>query len=389
MGWRFFYLKHTYYNEDGSTQTADTRMYKDDDGYAVNRYLNYDNTYIDVQKDDGTGNPVMFDDEYFNPFSLVEEDDFELESLDNDTSEATITLTIKEEYATYFSYFLAGYQDIPLETITIDVSSGGIITGKTSFDEEYEEDGETIYAGGTYEFTIVDQETIETGRVVAYEMTDELLVLEQTLETLSNYNFEMRVDRTSTVQDISYETIEMSNVTLRTFDVEESNIANRTYTGYYEDEDGLHSVTSYGYLLEASGYPDSSTLASKRSNFGLSAALFDSVGDNTFVLKSGYESFVYYGAVDYMYNNSWFYYIDTGSYTIKILDNSVEISYTYTTSDYGNANEGKVEIELTNIGTTNIINLHLFHIPNLQVGIRWVVKLSTPCLNFMTINITT
>ncbi len=338
-----FYL--TLKDEDGELVYNPLEKYKNEDGNAVNRYLNYDNTFIDsVEMIDQT-TPVNFDEYYGNPFAQLSLDNLE------QISETEVEISGIDNFRDDIVYGLTGYEDIPINSFILTIN-GDKISGEIIGHERIEEsiNGVTIVmnATATYTFEIISQDEVDFVEVEILPTLPEHAPLQELFNSLKNNNYEVLVTRTggsvSTMETI-FNIYSHENYLLRTYTGETS--------GLYQNNDGLHNVELVDNVLVGTDYPVSDlNINMFRSNFELSPALFDVNSDGTFTLKEQFNgSYAMYGCVDFTYNfQGYLANLVPGTYKVTITEDGATIDYDFAYVDsYNNQISGHVKCQITNI----------------------------------------
>lgn len=339
-----FYL--TLKDENGELAYNPLEKYKNEDGYAVNRYLNYDNTFIDLIEYTDAFTPVDFDTYYGNPFAQMTLDNLE------QISETEVEVSNIDDFRDDLVYGLTGYEDIPVISFILTVEDdtiSGVAIGEEEYTETVGGAEIQIIASAQYSFEIIAQEEVDFEEITTLPLLEEHAPLTALFDSLKNNNYQVDVTRTGgsvSTLETEFKIYSHPSYLLREYTQET--------IGMYQDDNGLHDVALEDGVLKGTAYPVADlTLNMFRSDFELSPALFDVNADGSFTLKSQFNgSFAMHGCVDFTYNyQGYLANLTPSTYKIVIDENGATFDYDYSYVDtYGNIISGHVTCVVSNIG---------------------------------------
>lgn len=359
------------FDEDGYYQYVED--YASEEGYACQHALYPDNTIGELLYLDENNQYIPFDEYHVNPFLGVEATAFTQQGED-----LVLDLeAIGEAKAVAILYALTGYEDYPFDELRFTLGDDGVIDGGsfTGYEEMV-----SLTSGGlttivdvkiNYEFRLVEQEDLDFAPISPFESKPEDAALQDLFDSLRDGNYTLEVTRIGgsggSAARASFTDYYTEDLILHT---QINNENKRVGNGYYlnSDQGLVEAVTLLDGQIQGTGIFQNEDVAISDfvSSFAFSPAVFDYI-DGKYVLKNGYgfERYLQSTSPDQTWNYMGYLAFAEPGYTIELTEDGANFAYDYSYTDTtGTAVSGRIELSVSDIGTTVLDYPYIPYVPN-------------------------
>lgn len=358
------------FDEDGYYQYIED--YADDEGNMCQHVLYPDNT-IGESLYTLDGEYVPFAEYYVNPFIGINEADYY-----QDGEDLRLDLDkIGPNKATAILMAFTGYEDYPFDELRFDLGADGVIVGGSFSGKEEQvnitQNGVTsiVDVAIEYSFRLVGQDELTFEPLSSFPSKPEDAALQALFDSLKPGNYTLEVTRIGgsggSEARASFVDYYTEDTLLHT---QLDKDGNRLGNGYHyvSDKALVEAVTlTDGELVGTGIYQnDGVAISDFVSSFAFSPAVFDYV-DGKYVLKSGYnfERYLQSTSPDQTWNYMGYLAFAKPGYAIELTDDGAKIAYDYGYTDpTGTKVEGRIEMVVKDIGTTELDYPYVPYVPN-------------------------